>query len=214
MTKPLLFTLLSVTLTACTWDYVPEPLPCFTEDVQPIIVSHCAMQGCHNPIDRAEDLDLSTYEGVRGLVTPGKPGQSKLLTVTRANGEDRMPPSPYPALTKDQITLIETWISAGALAVSPCNSVSCDTVAGVSYSADIVPMLEAHCNSCHSGATPSAGINLTTYSGVKASVDNGGLMGSILYESGWVGMPWNSAPLSDCKKKIISTWVSEGAQNN
>lgn len=45
--------------------------------------------------------------------------------------------------------------------------------AGLTYTKDIQPIMAAHCTSCHSGSSPSAGINLSTYAGVAAAVTPG-----------------------------------------
>lgn len=85
----------------------------------------------------------------------------------------------------------------------------------VSFSADIMPILQANCfNGCHSGSSPMSGFTLTTYSDVKAKVDEGRLYGAVAREPGFVEMPQDSPPLSDCNVEKIGAWIDEGAMNN
>lgn len=90
---------------------------------------------------------------------------------------------------------------------------ACDT-ANVTYSSSVVPVLISNCTSCHGGSTPSAGINLSTYAGVKTQVDNGKLWGSVSQASGFSAMPKNAAPLSSCSQSKIKKWIAAGAPNN
>ncbi len=89
----------------------------------------------------------------------------------------------------------------------------CDTIE-TKYASTIAPILSANCNSCHSGATPSANINLETYDEVKKYVNNGSLLGSIKHESGWDAMPQGASKMDDCKILKIQTWIGRGAINN
>jgi uncharacterized membrane protein len=86
----------------------------FATEVQPILASNCTMSGCHNSQDKADGVNLSTYKGVSAQVKAGNPSSSDLYEVITDTGNDRMPPSPNPALTADQISIIKTWIEQGA----------------------------------------------------------------------------------------------------
>ena len=89
----------------------------------------------------------------------------------------------------------------------------CDT-ANVTYSGSVVPVLIANCNSCHGGSTPSAGIKLDLYAGVKAQVDNGRLWGAVSQATSYSPMPKNAAQLSSCSLTKIKKWIDSGAPNN
>lgn len=89
----------------------------------------------------------------------------------------------------------------------------CDT-ANVTYSGSVVPVLISSCNSCHGGSTPSAGIGLDTYAGVKAQVTNGRLWGSVSHAASYSAMPKNAAQLSSCSLAKIKKWIDAGAPNN
>jgi len=91
---------------------------------------------------------------------------------------------------------------------------TCNTT-NMSFSKDIVPILQSSCYSCHSNANQSvSGISLEGYSNVKVQVDNGSLVGAITHASGFTPMPQGGAKLSDCTINKIKSWVNSGAPNN
>jgi hypothetical protein len=90
---------------------------------------------------------------------------------------------------------------------------TCDS-ATVTYSGTIIPILLSNCNGCHSGSTPSAGINFSAYAGVKSQVDNGQFLGSVSHANGYSPMPKNAAKLNNCNIAKIRKWVAAGAPNN
>jgi cytochrome c553 len=92
---------------------------------------------------------------------------------------------------------------------------TCDTV-GMKYSANIVPILQANCYSCHgNGSTGgSGGISLDGYANLKLWADNGYLVGNITHASGYVAMPYGGGKLSDCDINKIIAWIHQGEPNN
>src|SRR4249920_2070691 len=62
----------------------------------------------------------------------------------------------------------------------------------MSYSKDIVPILESNCYSCHGNGNTggSGGISLDGYSNLKVRVDNGQLVGCVTHAPGFVPMPF------------------------
>lgn len=82
------------------------------------------------------------------------------------------------------------------------------------YTADVIPILNTYCNSCHSGTFASGGIRLDGYNYVKIYVDNGKLMGSINWEGGFSPMPKDAGKLSLCNIDKIKTWIDAGAIND
>ena len=90
---------------------------------------------------------------------------------------------------------------------------ACDTVA-VKYSTSVLPVLSSNCINCHGGATPSAGISLDTYAGVKIQVDNGRLWGAVSHSVNYSPMPKNSNKLNNCSLEKIRIWIAAGAPNN
>jgi len=89
---------------------------------------------------------------------------------------------------------------------------SCDTL-NVTFSAKVVPILQQHCNSCHSGSHPSGGLRLDTYLGVRDPASDGELTGTIEHKPGYRPMPPSGA-MSDCDINTIKIWVRNGYPNN
>lgn len=186
----------------------------FQQQVLPIFVSNCAMAGCHDNISHEEGLVLTTYQGIMaGGIRPGNPGNSKIYKlIIETNPGDRMPPPPRNPLPKEQIDLVYKWIVQGAKNNS-CVSSACDTVA-VTYSASVKPIITTKCQGCHSSSLPGGGIELSTYNGVKATVNNGKLWGSVNFMTGFSAMPKNGTKLSTCELAKIKKWIDVGAPNN
>lgn len=86
----------------------------------------------------------------------------------------------------------------------------------VGFAADIQPLIEQNCITCHSdAAAPSfGGVSLQTHTKVKVYVDNGKFLGSVRHDGGFSPMPQNQAKLSQCNISKIEKWIDEGAQNN
>jgi hypothetical protein len=179
----------------------------FGNTILPLLVSNCAMPGCHNH----GELNLTSYASVMnsGIVKPGHPNTSKLVRVINGGGEEAMPPSPYSALTSDQINSIKTWIDQGAK-FNTC--IGCDTV-NYKFAADIWPILNTNCYGCHNNNNPGGNIYIRNYTDVQAMVLDGSLIGS-LQGNGYALMPKNSTGLQSCKIIQIQKWINDGAQNN
>jgi len=93
-------------------------------------------------------------------------------------------------------------------------STTCTEIAVATFSANVLPLLNTRCNSCHAGSSPSGGIALDTYDNVLKYVNNKSLMGSINFESGYSPMPKNSGKMSACEIGKIQSWIDSGALNN
>lgn len=187
----------------------------FQQQVLPILVSNCTSSNCHNSIDQASGVDVTSYAAVMasGIVHVGQAWSSDLVkAITETNPDDLMPPpSSGSALTNAQINLIKKWINQGAQNLL-CDG-GCDTTT-VTYSGSIVPIMQTYCNGCHSGASPGGGIDLTSYTGVSNSAIDGSLYGSVIHDNNWSAMPKNSAQLPQCKIDQIRIWITNGYPNN
>ena len=93
---------------------------------------------------------------------------------------------------------------------SVCNTDS------LSYSKDIVPILQNYCYSCHGNGNTggSGGINLDGYANLKPMADNGHLVGEVTHAPGFIGMPFDQPKMPDCEVSKIVAWVDQGALNN
>ncbi|MFN3939742.1 MAG: c-type cytochrome domain-containing protein [Chitinophagales bacterium] len=176
----------------------------FQNVVFPIINSHCAQSGCHDPITQKEGINLSSWEAIYygGTVKPGNANASEMYEVITENGDDRMPPDA--PLNNEQIAIIQLWINQGALN-NQCLDGDCDTTT-VTYSGSIAPIMHNNCAGCHSGGSPSGGISLTSYSEVKAQAVSGALYGAISQQSDYTPMPPGTM-LSDCQIDVIRIWI-------
>jgi cytochrome c553 len=90
---------------------------------------------------------------------------------------------------------------------------TCGTVE-FTYSGAVAPMMTTYCTRCHNATTARAGINLSSYEGVKTVALNGRLMGSIKKATGYKPMPPGTTKLSACQIYQIEKWVQDGTPNN
>jgi cytochrome c553 len=188
----------------------------FNRDVLPILVSSCAMSGCHSAASASDGVVLTSYASVMNTadVRPGQPGNSDLYEVLVENDlDDRMPRPPAPPLNAEQINLIRSWILQGA------KDLECDDDDGCvstifEYTADIAPIMNTYCVGCHNAQGASGGINLSTHSGTASAALSGRLYGAVAHLSGFVAMPQGGAMLSECQILKIKNWTDAGAPNN
>ena len=186
----------------------------FQQQVLPILLSNCAMSGCHDVASHEDGVILTTYEYVMATadIRPGDPGGSELYEmIVESDPDDRLPPAPPPRQSTEQISLIRNWILQGAQNLS-CASLCDSTV--FSYSAAIRPIISNKCQGCHQGSSASAGIDLSGYPGVLARVTDGKLWGAVNHEPGYSAMPKNGNKLTDCELSQIRKWIDAGAPNN
>ena len=99
--------------------------------------------------------------------------------------------------------------------VYPTTASVCDTT-NVTYSNQIVSILNAQCNYCHGAAANSmgGGIYLNTYAALKPYVNNGSFINSILQNGKASAMPKNGAKMDNCSILKIQSWINKGALNN
>jgi hypothetical protein len=193
-------------------------LPCnpdsvyFQNSILPVLLSNCAMSGCHDDVSHQDDVILTSYAAVMNSagVKPFKSSKSDLYEVLiETDPKKRMPPTA--PLDADIVLKIKKWIDQGAMN-NACTG--CDTAGVMRYSLQITEIMRSNCNGCHSGSTPSDGIDLSSYAGVKAQVDNGKLSGSVNHTIGFDPMPKGGQKLSECQITSIMKWIADGAQNN
>ncbi|HEX5171227.1 MAG TPA: hypothetical protein VFW11_18755 [Cyclobacteriaceae bacterium] len=94
------------------------------------------------------------------------------------------------------------------------DSFNCNSVSNPSFNVDVLPLLNAKCNNCHSGSFPSGNIRLDTFADVLKYANNGSLMGSINQTSGYSPMPKNGTKLSACQIQTIQNWITAGTVDN
>jgi len=102
-------------LTASSCKHDPQGIDkfdqvCFQSQILPIMQTSCGMAGCHD--GTSEAFQISTYNDVKDMVSPGNAGNSTLYQVITAVNGNLMPPNR--PLSKEQRTLILVWIQQGA----------------------------------------------------------------------------------------------------
>lgn len=182
----------------------------FTNTLGPLILNSCGLttSRCHN-IGGNSPL-LTTYANIRANVVPGSPSTSRIYTVLSATGENAMPRSPVAPFTAAQKLLVSKWIQQGAKNNS-CVDATCDTTT-VTYSGTIAPIFSTNCIGCHSSSGAST-TKLDSYTGAKAAVTAGRIIGAIQHTTGFTAMPPGGA-LSACDIGKIKAWIYRGALNN
>jgi len=185
----------------------------FQQSVLPLITSNCAMSGCHDAISHVEGVILTDYTNISREVKVSSPTSSDLYKCLNETGDERMPPAPSAEFNIAQKSLLLKWIQQGAKNNTCSNTATCDTV-NVTFSASVLPVLKTYCVGCHSAASPSAGIDLSTYAAVKVYAANGRLMGSITHAIGYKPMPSSTSKLGVCEINQIKAWVTKGILNN
>lgn len=185
----------------------------FQQQILPLLAAYCTDAGCHNAADQADDINLTTYEGVTdpGVVRPFELDRKLYRAITDNDPDDRMPLG-RPPLTQEQIFLIRDWILQGALNNS-CVEAGCDTL-NVTYSGTIAPIIQQRCQGCHSGSTPQAGLDLTSWSVLNALATDGRLVEVVNHAPQAIPMPPTGPKLPACNIRQIELWVAAGAPNN
>lgn len=89
----------------------------------------------------------------------------------------------------------------------------CDTT-NVSYSMQIVPILQDNCYACHQGPGASSGVDFSTYGAFKGWAESGYVAGNITGAPGYKPMPYGLPPLSSCQINTILAWIHQGTLNN
>lgn len=96
---------------------IPDtPIVKFSDNIQPLIIGNCTASNCHGTLNPQEFL-LTSYEDVikHGDVKPKDARGSKLYQVITTNiKSQKMPRTPYPDLTENQIEMVYLWIMQGA----------------------------------------------------------------------------------------------------
>lgn len=193
------------TTTACDPDTVY-----FKNVILPLINSTCGKSGCHGTFNRGA-FAMVDYSQITNRIGTATKFSEALNGMQEKKFEN--PALDYIPPTTNQIALINTWINQGARN-NGCTS--CDTTQ-FTYSGVIAPILRTYCLGCHTGATASAGIDLSTYVGVQTAALNGQLLGSITWVSPYTGtkqMPQGGSKLQDCNITQVRKWIESGALNN
>ncbi len=87
----------------------------------------------------------------------------------------------------------------------------CD-VSDVTYSIEVSDILATNCTGCHSGQSPDAGLDLTTYDNVVNAAVR--IRDRINRPAGASGVMPQTGRMSQCNIDKINAWINAGAPNN
>lgn len=200
-----LLIIISVTEYGCKHEPVlisEIPEDCDTENisfwptVDSVLNNNC--YGCHSSITPNGGIDLTDFNVLAALVVNGKLSD----VINRESGYSPMPPGF--ALDDCTVKKIDLWIADTTATIIG----SCDTL-NVTYTGTVYPILQANCNSCHSGASPAGNLDFTNYEQLAFVAQNEALMGGIQHLEGFSPMPQNSPKLDDCSIAQIGIWIRD-----
>jgi mono/diheme cytochrome c family protein len=186
----------------------------FEQDILPILISNCAMPGCHSSTNPADGIDLTSYQSLMAadVVRPYDLDRDLYEVITETDPDKIMPRPPRHPLSQAQIDRIAQWIMQGAQNNS-CAAAGCDTL-NVTYTGTIAPLVQQRCQGCHSGATPQGGLDLTSWSVLNSVANDGRLAATINHATGAIPMPPSGPKLPDCNIRQFMLWIEAGAPNN
>ena len=106
----------------------------------------------------------------------------------------------------------------GSVAALAQDRTSSSAPASLTFEKQILPIFEARCAKCHSGASPQAGLDIRTGTGLRnggttgPAIVNGSAEKSLLYQRVRSGqMPLGGPPLSGAELELIRNWIDRGA---
>jgi mono/diheme cytochrome c family protein len=113
------------------------------------------------------------------------------------------------------LTVSSCYYDKKELLYGNTDNANCADAAGtVSYSKQVVPMLQQHCYSCHGGSSALGGVVMGTYANDKALAENGKLYGTISHAPGFSPMPKGAPQINSCQMAVIKKWIESGMANN
>mgnify|MGYP003345967199 CR=1 FL=1 len=140
------------------------------------------------------------------------PSPSPVPRLSRSSNQSSAPPRARSE------ALVAAWI-LGLLALLHCRAaIAADpkkqkAQPKLTFEADVLPILKAHCANCHSGAEPKKGLRLTSRRDLLRGGSSGSAIRIAAAESSllWAKlasneMPKEGQPLSAEEKGIIRTW--------
>ncbi len=235
MAAGLLLALTAPSASAAGVDTSKLPLPVprkvdFAKEIYPIFADKCI--SCHGPQKQKGKYRMDTKEFA---LKPGKEGpfiivgsseKSPLIHMVAGLIEEGLmpPPSDKPGesepLSKEQIALLRAWIDQGA--VWPDGEMKL-VAKELTFAADIKPVFEKSCVSCHGSAKAEGGFKADTREGVlkggagygaAVKLDNAARSPLVMIVSGQDGdIPQpekHKLPPKDAE--LVKKWIEQGAK--
>ena len=107
------------------------------------------------------------------------------------------------------LTLAALLTGITALTVA-CKKNDTPTPSGTKYFAAVKAIVTTHCVGCHSGATPSGGVDLNTDPNIAAKATR--IKARAVDDLTASSMPLGSPKLSTAQKTTITNWVAAGGR--
>jgi hypothetical protein len=82
----------------------------------------------------------------------------------------------------------------------------------ISFSADILPIMQNNCTSCHDSNNASGGYDLSNHAGVTQNTAK--VLGSMMQDGSASSMPQGAPKLADSLIQKVNCWINQGAKNN
>lgn len=83
--------------------------------------------------------------------------------------------------------------------------------ATISFTNEVLPIMEANCVSCHQPGNASGGYDLSSYTAISANAN--AIVGS-MKANGYQLMPLGGPALADSTIQKISCWINQGKLDN
>lgn len=183
---------------------------------------------CHgkNPRDIKADLAILNYAALtdkgRQIVVSKSPQESVLLErVLESDDELRMPPAPHARLTEDEISLLRSWIAAGAPKFVSTESDTATPAAETptQLAASVKEIFRSHCLSCHDENRATAGIKILSrdklvkrHKIIPGDSDHSRVFQLISADNAARRMPpEGKRPLSYAQIEQVRKWIAAGA---
>lgn len=80
----------------------------------------------------------------------------------------------------------------------------------VTYQANVLPILERHCLTCHDERNGFGNVVLEGIENVRIYANSGQLLGSIDHQPGFSAMPDNGEKLPVCEIEMVRKWIDSG----
>jgi len=112
-------------------------------------------------------------------------------------------------MKKRPIILVAVILFSVGIIFQSCKKDETNLSKEVTYSKDVASLMNNYCLTCHSGADPTAGLSLDSYTNVKAVAESGQLVDRINDTNN--PMP-PSGIMSENNRNIIINWIAGGYQ--
>jgi mono/diheme cytochrome c family protein len=245
VSRCLAFALFVVGIISAVRAFSASSAPVFETQIQPLLSDKCAMCHSGTAPKAGLDLSTAsgvlTGSANGPVILKGSATSSKLFQLISTH---RMPPKGVATLTEEQIRLIGEWIDSGAAvgdslvtakpATAKPNSSNqvgppalnpeaeqakghlFDSGALPDFENDVRAIFAAHCAACHGGASPAAGLDLSSLAGMMRGSNNGPVAAkgaserSLLVKKVRLGQmppPAVGKPLSEAEIVRIVRWI-------